>query len=130
MPSLRRCHYHNDVGQNLPSGAISSAVRHLPYKGIVTGSIPVSPIFKSHLLQWISRVLRDRMYSEPTPRQGGVVMLFQDGTKHALPLLIGLMGSDIALVPLPIKEQDGRADPVEELFQSQQQWYCRRTVAN
>ena len=32
------------LGQNLPSGAISSAVEHLPYKEIVTGSIPVSPI--------------------------------------------------------------------------------------
>ena len=30
--------------QNLPGGAISSAVEHLPYKEIVTGSIPVSPI--------------------------------------------------------------------------------------
>ena len=33
--------------QNLPGGAISSAVEHLPYKEIVTGSIPVSPISKS-----------------------------------------------------------------------------------
>ena len=32
--------------QNLPGGAISSAVEHLPYKEIVTGSIPVSPISK------------------------------------------------------------------------------------
>ena len=32
------------LGQNLPGGAISSAVEHLPYKEIVTGSIPVSPI--------------------------------------------------------------------------------------
>ena len=32
------------LGQNLPHGAISSAVEHLPYKEIVTGSIPVSPI--------------------------------------------------------------------------------------
>ena len=31
------------LGQNLPGGAISSAVEHLPYKEIVTGSIPVSP---------------------------------------------------------------------------------------
>ena len=30
--------------QNLLGGAISSAVEHLPYKEIVTGSIPVSPI--------------------------------------------------------------------------------------
>ena len=30
--------------QNLHDGAISSAVEHLPYKEIVTGSIPVSPI--------------------------------------------------------------------------------------
>ena len=35
------------LGQNLPGGAISSAVEHLPYKEIVTGSIPVSPISKS-----------------------------------------------------------------------------------
>ena len=28
----------------LPGRAISSAVEHLPYKEIVTGSIPVSPI--------------------------------------------------------------------------------------
>ena len=34
------------LGQNLPGGAISSAVEHLPYKEIVTGSIPVSPISK------------------------------------------------------------------------------------
>ena len=33
--------------QNLLGGAISSAVEHLPYKEIVTGSIPVSPISKS-----------------------------------------------------------------------------------
>ena len=33
--------------QNLLDGAISSAVEHLPYKEIVTGSIPVSPISKS-----------------------------------------------------------------------------------
>ena len=32
------------LGQNLPHRAISSAVEHLPYKEIVTGSIPVSPI--------------------------------------------------------------------------------------
>ena len=31
------------LGQNPPDGAISSAVEH-PYKEIVTGSIPVSPI--------------------------------------------------------------------------------------
>ena len=31
------------LGQNLHGGAISSAVEHLPYKEIVTGSIPVSP---------------------------------------------------------------------------------------
>ena len=70
------------------------------------------------------------MCSESTPRQ--------EWRRHALPrrprimlcrCSIGLMGSDIALAPLPIKKQDGRADPVEELFQSQQQWYCRRTVA-
>ena len=35
------------LGQNLPGGAISSAVEHLPYKEIVTGSIPVSPILSS-----------------------------------------------------------------------------------
>ena len=35
------------LGQNLLGGAISSAVEHLPYKEIVTGSIPVSPISKS-----------------------------------------------------------------------------------
>ena len=35
------------LGQNLPGGAISSAVEHLPYKEIVTGSIPVSPISKT-----------------------------------------------------------------------------------
>ena len=34
------------LGQNLPHRAISSAVEHLPYKEIVTGSIPVSPISK------------------------------------------------------------------------------------
>ena len=41
------------LGQNLPHRAISSAVEHLPYKEIVTGSIPVSPISKnqvSHLV--------------------------------------------------------------------------------
>ena len=32
------------LGQNLLDRAISSAVEHLPYKEIVTGSIPVSPI--------------------------------------------------------------------------------------
>lgn len=31
--------------------AISSAVEHLPYKQIVTGSIPVSPIFKTQISQ-------------------------------------------------------------------------------
>ena len=35
------------LGQNLLGRAISSAVEHLPYKEIVTGSIPVSPISKS-----------------------------------------------------------------------------------
>ena len=37
------------LGQNLPHRAISSAVEHLPYKEIVTGSIPVSPISKNQV---------------------------------------------------------------------------------
>ena len=40
------------LGQNLPGGAISSAVEHLPYKEIVTGSIPVSPILQNPIHYW------------------------------------------------------------------------------
>ena len=38
------CPQADALRQNLLGGAISSAVEHLPYKEIVTGSIPVSPI--------------------------------------------------------------------------------------
>ena len=41
------------LGQNLPNWAISSAVEHLPYKEIVTGSIPVSPISKKQVPHWV-----------------------------------------------------------------------------
>ena len=69
------------LGQNLPSGAISSAVEHLPYKEIVTGSIQYArPFFKSHLLQWVSEVLEEteRVQSQRLDKSG-VVMIFQDG---------------------------------------------------
>ena len=46
------------LGQNLPGGAISSAVEHLPYKEIVTGSIPVSPISKNKFLTGFSTIKR------------------------------------------------------------------------
>ena len=42
------------LGQNLPRGAISSAVEHLPYKEIFTGAIPASPISKSKPQQGVS----------------------------------------------------------------------------
>ena len=41
------------LGQNWPNWAISSAVEHLPYKEIVTGSIPVSPISKKQVPHWV-----------------------------------------------------------------------------
>ena len=43
------CPQPDALRQNLLGGAISSAVEHLPYKEIVTGSIPVSPISKNQV---------------------------------------------------------------------------------
>ena len=96
------------LGQNLPGGAISSAVEHLPYKEIVTGSIPVSPIskrstalgfvgFASGRQRPVSRAIARWLGAEFTPQdafcpshhfQAGLPVSSGVGSIHALHVLL------------------------------------------
>jgi hypothetical protein len=76
------------LGQNLPGGAISSAVEHLPYKEIVTGSIPVSPISKrSAALGFVGFLLQLANARSPGPSPVGWALNSPRRTPSALRII-------------------------------------------
>ena len=57
--------------------AISSAVEHLPYKEIVTGSIPVSPILQARSYHWVFNYGREDYFGAQRDEfQIGLILIF------------------------------------------------------
>ena len=77
------------LGQNLPHRAISSAVEHLPYKEIVTGSIPVSPISKPcAALGFVGFLLQLANARSPVPSLVGWALNSPRRTPSALRIIL------------------------------------------